>query len=264
MSTSSGEEDAEKLRVKAEREARKDAKAAHKAEKERTKAEAAVAKEAAEAVAATKEKQPISHLALDDPDAPLFGDYETIMSQGKSGRVFSDIEDLKPTEEGEKVWVRGRVQTVRQKGSSAFLVLRQGAFTTMQAVKFKAKAWKGGGADNCDDEGGWAAIDAEAEAAVVSSGRLLKWLGALTPESVVELQGSVVEAQVKSCSKGDVELVIDRAYAVVRAGVLPFQLEDAARPEAEVMDDDDVDDDDDDVDGDDDEKRIRERMGDEH
>ena len=37
------------------------------------------------------------------------------------------------------MWLRARVANVRSKGSSAFLVLRQGAFTTVQACLFKDK-----------------------------------------------------------------------------------------------------------------------------
>jgi len=220
-------EDPEKMRVKAEREARKEAKAAQKAAKEIAKAEAAAVKDAQEALAAAKEKEPLSHLSLEDPGTALFGDYATIMSQGKTGRAFSAIDDLRPTATGEegKVWVRGRVQNVRQKGSSAFLVLRQGAFSTLQAVKFKDKATPG------DNGGGVGGVSEEAAAA---SGRLLKWLGALPLESVVEVEGRVVPAEVKSCSRSDVELVVERVYVVSRAGALPFLLEDAARPEEEV------------------------------
>ncbi len=96
-------------------------------------------------------------------------------------------------------------------GNSCFLVLRQGPFATMQACYFKDKA------------------DPEA------SKQRLKFMGGLTCESVVDVQGVLQAASVKSCSVADVELSIQRVYAVSSAEpILPFQLEDAARPEAEV------------------------------
>lgn len=38
-----------------------------------------------------------------------------------------------------QVWIRGRVHQVRGKGGSAFLVVRQDAVSTVQAVHFKNK-----------------------------------------------------------------------------------------------------------------------------
>lgn len=96
-------------------------------------------------------------------------------------------------------------------GNSCFLVLRQGPFATMQACYFKDKG------------------DPEA------SKQRLKFMGGLTCESVVDVQGVLQAANVKSCSVNDVELSIQRVYVVSPAEpILPFQLEDAARPEAEV------------------------------
>ena len=64
---------------------------------------------------------------------------------------------------------------------------------------------------------------------------LAQWLSELPLESVVDLKGTVVEADVKSCTQSNVELQLERCYCVSRAAnVLPFLLEDAARPEAEV------------------------------
>jgi len=146
------------------REARKEAKAAEKAAKAAEKAAKAAALEAALAAEAAADAVPISHLALDDPDVPAFGDYATVMSQGKSGREFVSVSDLKVASDPEAtVWVRGRVATVRAKGSSCFMVLRQGTFETVQVVLFKEKGSE-------------------------SSKRMLKWLGSLSPESVVDIE----------------------------------------------------------------------------
>lgn len=154
---------------------------------------------------------PVSHLAIDDDATADFGDFEVIKSQGKSGREFSKVGDL-DAKVGETVWLRGRVANVRAKGNSCFVVLRQDTFDTVQACMFKDK-------ENPEE-----------------SKRMLKWLGGLTDESIIDLQGEVVtaEQEVLSCSASKVEISITKCYVVTRAGVLPFLIEDAARPEAEV------------------------------
>ena len=211
-STGAGTDDAavnedEKARIKAEREARKAAKEAVKAEKKAKKAAEAAAAAALAAEEEARSKIPVSHMALDQ--APeVYGNYGTFMSQGKTDRSFVDIKDLAVSEE--KVWLRGRVHNVRAKGSQCFLVLRQGSFDTVQAVVFKDK-------ENPE-----------------ASKRFLKWLGELPLESIVELEGTVVAADVKACSRSDLEISLSRCYCVSRSEVLPFLLEDAARPEAEV------------------------------
>ncbi len=64
---------------------------------------------------------------------------------------------------------------------------------------------------------------------------MLKYLKSLTVESIIDLEGTLVPADVKSCSVQDVELTIRRIYTVSKAAVvLPFLVEDASRSEAEV------------------------------
>lgn len=159
-----GENTVDKEAAAAAREARKEAKAADKAAKAAEKAAKAAALEATLAAEAASDAVPISHLALDDPNVPAFGDYATVMSQGKSGREFVSVSDLKVASDPEAaVWLRGRVHTVRAKGSSCFMVLRQGTFETVQVVLFKEKGSE-------------------------ASKRMLKWLGSLSPESVVDIE----------------------------------------------------------------------------
>jgi len=210
-----------KAATKTEREARKEAKAAaHAAKAEAKAAAAASAEAAAEALA----RMPVSFLALNDPATVAFGDYERFASQGKSGRTFTAIADLAPAPAGSAaspspslpplVWLRCRVQAVRATGSACFLVLRQGAFSTVQAVLFKDKS--------------------SPEAAKATSA-MIKWLAALPAETVVDLEGVPVAAAVKACSRGDVEVAVQRCFAVSRPTLtLPFSVEDASRPEREV------------------------------
>lgn len=143
------------------------------------------------------------------------GDMTLIMSRSRTNRSFSKIENLEDAEQhpvGSKVWLRGRLQSIRVKGGSCFLVLRQDSFNTVQALFFKDKE---------DPEG---------------SKRMLNYLKTLTVESIIDLEGVIVgDANVKSCSVQTVELNINRIHAVSKAQAqLPFLVEDAARSEAEV------------------------------
>eukprot|EP00903_Cladosiphon_okamuranus_P012906 g12050.t1 len=144
----------------------------------------------------------------------MIGDYSLTRSEHETGRVFSSVKDLGldgGAAVGEEVWIRGRVHQVRGKGGSAFLVLRQDTASTVQAVHFKDK-------ENPED-----------------SKRMIKYVGTLPLESIVDVQGKLVEANVKSCTQSNVEIQIKRVHAVSRATVfLPFSVEDAARSEAEV------------------------------
>ncbi|CAN0381171.1 unnamed protein product [Pylaiella littoralis] len=142
------------------------------------------------------------------------GDYSLARSEHETGRVFSSVKDLGApggVGVGEEVWIRGRVHQVRAKGGSAFLVVRQDTVSTVQAVHFKDK-------ENPQD-----------------SKRMIKFVGTLPLESIVDVKGVLVEANVKSCTQSNVEIQIDRVYTVSRASLfLPFSVEDAARSEAEV------------------------------
>ncbi|KAG5178813.1 aspartyl-tRNA synthetase [Tribonema minus] len=154
------------------------------------------------------------------PSGPVpditYGDFEVISSVHETGRAFVPVASLgsssSSAQVGAEVWVRGRIYNVRAKGNNAFVVLRGEGGATVQLVKFKAK-------------------DADEETVAASMG-LIKYLGALPLESVVDVRGTLVEANVKSCTQGNVEIVVERAYAVNRAApALPMLVEDAARAE---------------------------------
>ena len=189
-----------------------------RAEKERLKAEKA-AKKAAQAAAeeAANRISEVTYLSLSEQDTyEPFGDMTTVMSRARSGRNFVSASDIGSSSEskigpGQKVWLRGRISSIRAKGGSCFLVLRQNSFDTIQACYFKDK-------ENADQ-----------------STKMLKYLKSLTVESMVDLEGVVSEAEVRSCSVQDAELVITRIHSVSNAdAMLPFLVEDAARSEKEV------------------------------
>jgi aspartyl/asparaginyl-tRNA synthetase len=134
------------------------------------------------------------------------------MSRSRTGRKFADVEDLgSVAKAGDTVWLRGRLHSIRIKGGSCFLVLRQNSFNTVQACFFKGK-------ENPE-----------------FSQKMIKYLKSLTVESIIDLEGTVEDAEVKSCSIQNVELKINRIHAVTKATpILPFLVEDASRSEAEV------------------------------
>jgi nondiscriminating aspartyl-tRNA synthetase len=153
----------------------------------------------------------VTYLSVKDQDTyPAMGDMTMVMSRSQTGREFARVGDL-TSQSGDTVWLRGRLQSIRVKGGSCFLVLRQDSFDTVQACYFK---------DKDDPE---------------TSSKMIKYLKSLTVESMVDLEGTLVPADVKSCSIQNVELTIHRIHCVSRAdAVLPFLVEDAARSEKDV------------------------------
>jgi len=189
-----------------------------RAENERKNAEKA-AKKAALAAAEEESNRidEVTYLTVADQDAyaPV-GDMSIVMSRSRSGRNFVQVGDIGGSDSakygpGAKVWLRGRLNSIRVKGGSCFLVLRQNSFDTIQACFFKDK-------ENPDQ-----------------SEKMIKYLKTLTTESMVDLEGTVSSAEVRSCSIQDAELVISRIHSVSKAdAMLPFLVEDAARSEKEV------------------------------
>ena len=112
---------------------------------------------------------------------------------------------------GAEVVVRGRLARVRQQGNSCFLVLRAGIYHTAQAVFFRDKE-----------------TPAQSKA-------MLRWLGALTTESIVEVSGQLRAADVRGCSQDSVEISMQHVRLVSAAApALPFELDDANRSAEEI------------------------------
>ena len=121
------------------------------------------------------------------------------------------MDALTAAKEGETVTVRGRVHAVRSKGKSAFLVLRGERAATVQLVLFA-------------DDG-----------ATVSK-TMVKYAAGLTKESIVDVVGTVVvpPEPIQTCTQSGVELKVTGIRCLSRADVLPFELVDAARSEADI------------------------------
>jgi aspartyl-tRNA synthetase len=137
------------------------------------------------------------------------GDMTRVMSRSRTGRTFTNVSD-QTAPSSDRVWVRGRVRATRAKGGF-FAVLRLETGDTLQVCYFR------------DQEQPELSQD------------MMRYLKSLTVESVVDVQGTLVEATVKSCSVSHLELRMERVYTVSRAAaVLPFLVEDAAHSEQEV------------------------------
>lgn len=188
------------------------AREARKAEKERLKAEKQAKKEAEKLAKEEAERiDPVNFLSVDE-SYPAMGDLTRVMSRSRTGRAFGLVSELESKSKvGDKVWLRGRLASIRVKGGSCFLVMRQDSFNTVQACYFKDK-------ENPEE-----------------SQKMLRYLKSLTVESIIDMQGTLVEADVKACSVKTMELSLERIHSVTKAdAILPFLVEDAARSEAEV------------------------------
>lgn len=166
-----------------------------------------LAREQAEAI------QDVTYISYNEQETyPSMGDLTRVMSRSRTGREFVNVATLeKKHQAGDTVWIRGRLYSIRVKGGSCFLVLRQDSFDTLQACYFKDKEKP------------------------EESQKMIKYLKSLTVESVIDVEGTLKEAEIKSCSIQTLELVVRRIYTVSRAdAILPFLVEDASRSEAEV------------------------------
>ena len=150
-----------------------------------------IAEKAAVAAVDDTEVMPGSEVGgkTEEPVAPYsFRDLGVLMSAAtpeEQRRIYSPIRQLGEADgigAGGAVWVRGRVSRLRAGASNCFLVLRSQGQYTVQAVFFKDKATP------------------------TQSKAMLESLAGLTEESIVDIYGNLVEAQVKSCSQSNVEV----------------------------------------------------------
>lgn len=119
------------------------------------------------------------------------------------------MKDLNPELQGESFWVRGHLQAVRAKSKIAFITLREQT-ATIQAILHESDK---------------------------VSRPMIKFAAGVSKESVVDVfvTLSVPDSPVLSTTQKDVELNVEKFFVVSKAlPELPFQVEDAARPDAVV------------------------------
>lgn len=141
----------------------------------------------------------------EDPLQENYGDLQLIQSQSKTDRTWVPVRDIDDKYVGQTILVRARLHNSKVKGKIGFLTLRE-QFSDIQAV-----------------------IN-ETEGKV--SKRMIKWVGGLSKESIVDIVGEVrkPEQEIQATSQ-KVELHIVKIHCVSRSfPTLPFQLADASRP----------------------------------
>jgi aspartyl-tRNA synthetase len=156
----------------------------------------------------------IDYFSIDSNDNKIqFGIYDLIASQKIMDRKYTEVSSLNlhSNQLNTKIWLRGRLSTVRAKGNACFLVIRSKSFYTIQCCHFKSK-------ENPD-----------------VSKQLIKYASEITQESIVDIYGTLVPADVKSCSQNSVEVQIEKLFIVSVAPVLlPFQILEASRTQEEI------------------------------
>lgn len=121
--------------------------------------------------------------------------------------TFTEVEQLTPALKDKTVTIRGRVHNVRGKGNLSFLVVRDTVYSVQCVVAKSEKVPKD----------------------------IVTFASRISCESIVDITGvvTVPEQPITTTTQSGVEVTVERLFVVsVAATPLPLQLEDAARPEA--------------------------------
>ncbi|KAG5438875.1 hypothetical protein PCANB_002205 [Pneumocystis canis] len=153
----------------------------------------------------------------DDFAEENYGKKKMNQSFEKSGKQFHPICNLSELMDGKDVVLRARLQTSRlQEGNKmCFLLLRQ-HLSTVQALVI------------ADEK--------------LISRKMVKWCGSISPESIVLVEGQIKKSPgiITSSTQQDVEVHIHKIFIESESSnKLPFQIEDANRPENEIKHDED-------------------------
>eukprot|EP00002_Diphylleia_rotans_P017779 TRINITY_DN344_c0_g1_i1.p1 TRINITY_DN344_c0_g1~~TRINITY_DN344_c0_g1_i1.p1 ORF type:complete len:662 (+),score=216.02 TRINITY_DN344_c0_g1_i1:58-2043(+) len=198
-----------KAEEKEEKDEKKEKKDRKKEEKEKKKAEKEEKKQ--ERGRGRQEPEVASKVNANDFNTDTFGDLPLVQSQYETTRTFTHVIELNASLVGKNVWVRARLHNSRAKGKTCFLVLREQS-ATVQAAMFVG--------DSIPKE-------------------MVKYASNISKESIVDVFATVAAAKVESTSQKDIELSVIKIFAISNAvPQLPFQIEDAARPEIEGQEED--------------------------
>ncbi|MCL4142827.1 UNVERIFIED_CONTAM: hypothetical protein GTU68_013861, partial [Idotea baltica] len=137
-----------------------------------------------------------------------YGNLPLIRSQVRQTVKHNSIDSLQLNEAGKNIIIRARLHTSRAKGKQCFFTLRSKA-QTVQCVLAVGKN---------------------------VSKQMLKFVGNIPKESLIDVEGKVVgvSQKIESCTLQDVEIHVSKVFVVSSsASRLPLQIEDAMRPETE-------------------------------
>jgi len=152
-----------------------------------------------------EEATALANLSTGDPD--LYGDAPLIQSQACTDRLYVSLHDITPDRVSESFWVRGQVQKIQGKSKLVFVLLRQQLHTIQAVVQQSDSIPKA----------------------------MIKYISSLPKESIVDCLVTVTEPEspVTSATQSNVELQVTKLFTTSKAlPVLPFQIEDASRPDA--------------------------------
>lgn len=178
-------------------------------EKNAAKAAAKAAKEAKKtanrAERERREKEKAAKLA--GVGQENFGDAPMVQSEKITDRIWTKVQDLKPALAGREVLVRGHLQISRPVGKGVFVLVRSSLYS-VQGVCFEGND---------------------------ISQPMIKYIGSLPAESVVDMKGTITvpDQPIESATQKMVEIQITSFHCVCKAhSALPFQMEDACRPDS--------------------------------
>eukprot|EP00555_Chaetoceros_dichaeta_P012894 CAMPEP_0198261850 /NCGR_PEP_ID=MMETSP1447-20131203/10489_1 /TAXON_ID=420782 /ORGANISM="Chaetoceros dichaeta, Strain CCMP1751" /LENGTH=644 /DNA_ID=CAMNT_0043949897 /DNA_START=39 /DNA_END=1973 /DNA_ORIENTATION=+ len=177
------------------------AKALAKAQKEAKKAQNRLEREERERLKREKET---------GVGQTAFGDVPLIRSETITDRVWTPVGELGVGMEGKEVLIRGHLHTSRLVGKMAFVLVRSSLYSVQGLCA------EGKGEDGVD-----------------VSNAMVKYVGALPAESVVEVRGVVTlpANPIDAASQKDVEIQITEFHCISKADTMPFLMEDACRPD---------------------------------
>jgi aspartyl-tRNA synthetase len=184
--------------------AKNEAKARQKAEKEAKKVAQRLEREA-------REREKAERLAAVSAEADNFGDAPLVQSQQITpGKQWLPIAHVTPKLQGQVVLVRGHLQTVRAVGRGVFILVRSSLYS-LQGVAFE-----------------------NSNSTPPISNAMIKYIAGLPLESVVDVQGVVTlpGQPIEGATQKLTELQLTHFYCICKASqALPFQMEDACRPD---------------------------------
>ncbi|GMH86678.1 hypothetical protein TrST_g13930 [Triparma strigata] len=178
-------------------------KAAAKAEKEAKKKANREAREKAEKEKAEK----LSGKGGGDQ----YGNLPLLNSSKITSKVWSEIGSLSSSKSSSTVTIRGHLQSVRGFGKGVFAIVRSSLYT-VQCVCFESPE---------------------------IPKTMVEYISKLSNESIVDVSGvvTVPDSPVEKCTQKDVEIKVTAFHMVAPSAVLPFQMEDACRPDCDKQSD---------------------------
>ncbi|KAL7535747.1 hypothetical protein ACHAWF_005258 [Thalassiosira exigua] len=189
-------------------------KRAKKAEEKRKKEEKK-RKQREERERREREKLEKLKAASDEDWSGVFGDAPMIQSQSKSEEGparWTKIGDLNKDMEGKELLVRGFLLTSRGVGKGAFVVVRSSLYT-VQCVAFESKGGDG-------------------EKGIPLA--MIKYMTGVPVESIVDVFGTLTipKDPVEGATQSMVEINVKKFHCVNKStAAMPFQMEDACRPD---------------------------------